>query len=819
MSRGRAVCGILAGLAAVLSACGRTVTHDTGSYDRVLEGGGASYTYPDAGNAYEGNSKATAVHPGNDPSAHAFGELDARVTDNDGTYGAAFYFPPGTLSGSTPSQTGPIDIMQWRDGSNFGGIRIGADHRARLIKASGDEVETGNQFTLREGCWNFISVHQKLSTTDSSSAPLNEVFLNGERVVSSNKANTGAAVDAVDSVRWGLVNVGSGQVDPLTFYVDLAYLAVEEKPIPPGPGPGATVCEPLPNVLFIVTDDQRADTIDMVMPKTRKWFRDGSSAEQITGGTEFANAYTSMPMCCPARSSILTGKYPHNHGVTESQRGHPDSTPAGTANDIPGLDQDTMVQRYLEDAGYANAIYGKFLGEYVLWDPDGNDPVTGDPLGYRNSNARVRHFDDYGIFEGGYPNPRVREKRGGPDAFDDYFGNVSDVPATPPLPTYSTKYVERKAADFLAAQKNSEPGRPWSLYLAPHAPHEACIGSAPASGPNAWATMTDGSAHAGDTFPWLGSLPAWGYEDLDEMYDKPFGTRTRVDGSSPTNTDCVTGQKRIFEKPATETTPRYPGLREQGLRTLGDVDDMVENLFQQLRSVGDERNTLAVFTSDNGFMWREHSPRWGNTLPPECVTEGANGVLGGAWLFGTPESGAHNCGIYGKGLPYRQSARVPLLMRWPAQPQRIPAGPVYGSTLASVIDMAPTVMDAIGESTRVPANAPMDGRSLLRGGAGLNRQTLLEEFTRVGTRWVNVASLSTANAAHEPFDYMATWSESANPAVDPPNFEEYYYMSDLGQTESLYDAHYTPGSGEPAPPADVNALYTCKGTTGPNPCP
>jgi arylsulfatase A-like enzyme len=249
------------------------------------------------------------------------------------------------------------------------------------------------------------------------------------------------------------------------------------------------------------------------------------------------------------------------------------------------------------------------------------------------------------------------------------------------------------------------------------------------------------------------------------------------------------------------------------------VDDMVENLFQQLRSVGDERNTLAVFTSDNGFMWREHSPRWDNTLPPECVTEGPNGVLGGAWLFGTPESGAHNCGIYGKGLPYRQSARVPLLMRWPAQPQRMPAGPVYGSTLASVIDMAPTVMDAIGESNRVPSNAPMDGRSLLSGGAGLSRQTLLEEFTRVGYKWVNVASLSTANPAQEPFDYMATWSETANPAVDPPNFEEYYYMSDLGQTESLYDAHYTPGSGEPAPPADVNALYTCKGTTGPNPCP
>jgi arylsulfatase A-like enzyme len=823
MGRGRAVCGVVAVLAVAVSACGRTVTHDKGSYDRVLESGGASYTYPDAGNAYEGNSKAKAVYPGSNPSAHAFGELDARVADNDGTYGAAFYFPPGTLSGSSPAQTDTLDIMQWRDGSNFGGIRIGADHRARLVNGSGGEVETGKQFTLREGCWNYISVHQKLSTTDSSSAPQNEVFLNGERIVSSTKANTAAAVGAVDSVRWGLVNVGSGQVNPLTFYVDFAYLAVEEKPIAPGPGSGANVCDPLPNVLFIITDDQRVDSVDMVMPKTTKWFRDGSASEQITGGTEFAHAYTSMPMCCPARSSILTGKYPHNHGVTENRRGHPDSTPAGTANDIPGIDQDTILQRYLEDAGYANAIYGKFLAEYVIWDPEGNDPTTGQPLSFRRSNARMQHLADYGLFEGGYPDPFVREKRGGPDAEDDYFGNVSNLSATPPLPTYSTKYVEWKSIDFVNAQKNSEPGRPWSLYLAPQAPHEYCLdGTGPASGPNAWSAMTDGSAHANDTFPWLGSLPSWGYEDLSEMNDKPSGVRVRVDGNytDPTDTTCLNGQKRVFEKAATETTPRYPGLREQQLRTLGDVDDMVENLFQQLRAAGDERNTLAVFASDNGFMWREHSPRWANTLPPECVTEGPNGVLGGAWVFGSPESGAHNCGIYAKGVPYRQSARVPLMMRWPAQSQRMPTERVYQSTLASVIDMAPTVMDAIGESGRVSANAPMDGKSLLRGGAGLNRQNLLEEFAKEGVvRWENIASLTTSNPAHEPFDYMANWVETKNPGVDPPDFEEYYYMSDLGQTESLYDGHYTPGSGEPAPPLDVNALFTCKGSSGPNPCP
>ncbi|MDP6776242.1 MAG: sulfatase-like hydrolase/transferase [Candidatus Latescibacteria bacterium] len=113
-----------------------------------------------------------------------------------------------------------------------------------------------------------------------------------------------------------------------------------------------------PNILLIMTDQQRADFLGSqgfgidTMP-----FLDGLSSR----GVWFDRAYTSMPICIPTRVSMLTGRFAKAHGMI----GNWNPIEARYARDLPGV---------LREAGYELALFGKnhsHAGEddFDVWRP------------------------------------------------------------------------------------------------------------------------------------------------------------------------------------------------------------------------------------------------------------------------------------------------------------------------------------------------------------------------------------------------------------------------------------------------------------------
>ncbi len=174
-----------------------------------------------------------------------------------------------------------------------------------------------------------------------------------------------------------------------------------------------------PNVLIIVTDDQRANDTMRVMPKTKRHF--------ARHGVKFVNAVATTPVCCPARASIFTGRYAHNHNVRSNAEG-----------EAYELDQETTMQYLLQEAGYRTGLIGKYLNHWNIYE---SPP----------------YFDEFAITRGGY--------------FNSLFHVGVDGAGIVKRPNvYSTRYLERRALRFIDRAETFD-DQPWALMITPYAPH------------------------------------------------------------------------------------------------------------------------------------------------------------------------------------------------------------------------------------------------------------------------------------------------------------------------------------------------------------
>ena len=203
--------------------------------------------------------------------------------------------------------------------------------------------------------------------------------------------------------------------------------------------------ETRPNILHIITDQQRFDTIAALgNPIIRTPHLD----RLVREGTSFDRAYSPSPECVPARSCMITGWYPGRARCTSNAQSMP---PASTP---------TLMSR-LGDAGYVTHGVGKCH-------------FTPDPFEMRGFQSRDvqeeivsdRQKDDYArwLVENGWD--WVLEPHG-------IRGEMYYVPQPSVMPekAHSTRWIGDRCVDFLERQSPSD--QPWYLYagfIHPHPP-------------------------------------------------------------------------------------------------------------------------------------------------------------------------------------------------------------------------------------------------------------------------------------------------------------------------------------------------------------
>ena len=107
-----------------------------------------------------------------------------------------------------------------------------------------------------------------------------------------------------------------------------------------------------PNVVLILFDWARRDTIGVYSDKP---VSTPNIDRLAAAGVRFDNAYTPATLCSPARASLITGTYPHAHGIRKTMY------PSGINGGLPTMYQDPIANPF-DDARFSLAInFPKYL--------------------------------------------------------------------------------------------------------------------------------------------------------------------------------------------------------------------------------------------------------------------------------------------------------------------------------------------------------------------------------------------------------------------------------------------------------------------------
>lgn len=314
--------------------------------------------------------------------------------------------------------------------------------------------------------------------------------------------------------------------------------------------------EKQPNILTIVTDQQRRDLMgcygcrDVETP----------AADRLAaGGVTFDNAFTPIPICAPARASMLTGLRPVHHGITRN----PES---GDRAGRDFLDEPVVYHQLLNAEGYLCYHVGKWhVGSDLAPVDCGADGVNYPGYGYP---ARHPHYVQY-LAERGLPAFAIEDALHGkyPDGERGVvLRGRQAAPVEASIPYY---LAEQAIADIREAVVERQPFHLRLDFWGPHVPYLI---------PEPYWSMYDGV-----------SVPEW--PNFRETFEsKPRVQRDYLDYWGIQ--DLTWAEWELLVRGC------------YGYTTL--IDDQVGRVLDELDDLDVAGNTAVFYTADHGGMVGAH---------------------------------------------------------------------------------------------------------------------------------------------------------------------------------------------------------------------
>jgi N-acetylglucosamine-6-sulfatase len=318
-------------------------------------------------------------------------------------------------------------------------------------------------------------------------------------------------------------------------------------------GGGAAVASPRqlpgkPNIVVVMTDDQTVESLRVMANVNTLLARQG---------TTFTNNFASFPLCCPSRTTFITGQYGHNHTIMGN------AAPAGGYDKLAPAHANTLPA-WLQQAGYQTVHLGKYLNGY------GRARPTEVPAGwnewYGSTDPSTYQFYNYRLNENG----RLV-----------VYGTGAA--------NYQADVYNRKSVELV--RRLAAGPKPFFLSVAFLAPHSG--GPRDPDDPANLGTPSPAPRHR-NAFA-NQPLPAPPSLNEADVSDKPAAIRNRP----------------------VLSTARLNAIREgyqQRLESLLAVDEAVRDLLSALDAARVLDRTYVIFTADNGFFHGEHRVPSGKVL-------------------------------------------------------------------------------------------------------------------------------------------------------------------------------------------------------------